>query len=85
MSIAETREIQMHAANLKQAMRVMGQILIDVSLQPWHRMERCLGILAMYECAPQVTTAPRDTGHDAHTRSRALMSDAQVEALKASR
>ena len=52
MSARGNRDLSDRIADLENAMMTIGQISSDPTITPKRRIERTLGILAMYECAP---------------------------------
>lgn len=46
------REWQTRLEDLENALRTIGQIAVDGSVTPKSRLQRILGIVSLYECAP---------------------------------
>jgi hypothetical protein len=51
--MSRLHELQKENDDLKTALKTIGRIVIDNTLQPGRRTDRILGILSMWECEPK--------------------------------
>jgi hypothetical protein len=59
MSASTERELRTQNDDLVNAMKGIGRAITDSTLKPAQRIDRALGILSMYGCAP--ATTPKET------------------------
>lgn len=52
-TLTEKRDLERKIADLEGALRAVGRIVVDQSIEPRRRADRVLGVLAMYGCEPQ--------------------------------
>lgn len=54
----KAKELQKENDDLRVALRTIGRILTDDTLQSGRRTDRILGILSMWECEPKKAEQP---------------------------
>ena len=58
MTRHEEEELARYAKDLENALKAIGRLVTDASQPPRRRIERVLGILEMYTCAPARKDTP---------------------------